>query len=208
MGEGSFSADSPFCRAGTFTEANGRFVGTREVAFERKMTCRDGSGTATALVQQTILFDPSGSGRWQITSATGAYRALRGQGTSTLTAIDLNDYRETWKGVADLDDIAPSVRIERLSASRLRKPGGSYLLKIGFSALDNVRENAVSYEAEVTSGALVKTRAGTVSGGKATLSLRLTPGARTRSARVRIKVSDPLGNTRSTARSVRLPRSR
>ena len=205
MGTGTFSADLPFCRAGTSREENGRFVGTGEVAFDRELVCRDGSGSITARVQQTILFDPMGTGSWRIESGTGAYKALRGRGASSLAATGPDAYRETWRGVADLDDVAPSLRIERLRATALLRPKGAYVLRLAFRSQDNQPANQVGFVVTVTAGSRRATRTGTVSSGGFSATLRLRHGAGVRNARVKVKVTDPVGNSRDQTRVVSLP---
>jgi len=206
MGTGTFSADLPFCRAGTSREENGRFVGSNEVAFDRELVCGDGSGSITARVQQTILFDPMGTGSWRVESGTGAYKELRGSGTSSLTATGPDTYRETWRGVADLDDVAPSLRIERLRATALQRPKGAYVLRLAFRSQDNQFGNRVGYVVTVTAGPRRATRSGTVASGGFSSTLRLRHGAGVRNARVKVKVTDPVGNSRNETRVVSLPR--
>lgn len=206
--EGSFTASSPLCPAGQ--GADSEFV--YPMAMLREYTCEDGSGSFAALVDPMIA-EHGGPGVWKIIGGTGRYGTLRGRGTfaSELVSGSMADeatvaFRSTWVGVADFDDVAPTVRAIRASATKLRRPQGVYLLRIAFSARDDLVGNPVEYLLLPTSGSFRlpfsegRTTSGDVS---VALKIRLSSGHR-RPLLLEIRATDPVGNQRRIVRSVKL----
>lgn len=204
---GSFTASSPFCSSGSATtlRVTGDATGTR------LLTCADGSGSATALVV-SIVGEHGGAGVWRIASGTGQYTSLRGRGTfrSTRTAGDPGDhasitFRSTWTGIADHDDTPPAIAISRASVTKLRRPAGSYVLRVAFSARE--ASGAVRYRIAISGkGAFLASRLGETPSGKASVAIRVRPAKHTRRLRIEITTSDPLGNETASSRDVTLPR--
>jgi hypothetical protein len=65
----------------------------------------------------------------------------------------------------------------------------------------------LTYGAQVKAGAASLARkVGTTTSGKATIVLRIRPGTSTRRVRLRVEVTDAVGNKSSTTRTVPLPR--
>jgi hypothetical protein len=208
---GPYRASGPFCSSGNGLTlgVTGNSPATAEAT--RLLTCADGTGSATALVV-SIDAEHSGSGAWRIVSGTGQYAKLRGRGTfaSVLVGGDRSDhgsivFRSTWSGVADLDDEAPAISVSRASAAKLRRPKGSYRIGIAFSANDTPG-NVVRYRITIRGGgSTVGGRAGETASGTASVALRVRPRKGLRRIGLQITASDPLGNERTIARSVRLP---
>jgi hypothetical protein len=208
---GPYRASGAFCSSGNgFTlGVTGNSPATAEAT--RLLTCGDGTGSATALVV-SIDAEHSGSGSWRIVSGTGQYAKLRGRGTFASVRVggDPSDhgsivFRSTWTGVADLDDEAPAISVSRASAAKLRRPKGSYRVGIAFSANDTPG-NVVRYRITIRGGgSTVGGRAGETASGTASVALRVRPRKGLRRIGLQITASDPLGNERTIARSLKLP---
>jgi hypothetical protein len=70
-----------------------RFIG------EKTFTCDDGSGTFTLRFDATVIIDPySGAGTWRVTSGTGDYTKLAGEGALTGTQSETGVLDELWAG--------------------------------------------------------------------------------------------------------------
>ncbi len=209
---GRFTASGAFCAAGSATtlEVRGNTPGDAEG--KRLLTCADGSGSATALVLP-MDSEHGGTGSWRIVSGTGAYARLRGRGTfrGVRTGGDPYDhrsitFRSTWTGVVDRDDTAPEIGVSRASVAKLRRPAGSYVLAIAFTAQE-APGNAVQYLIDVSGrGRFLASRVGETVSGKASASIRVRPAKTVRRLHVEITASDPLGNERTVSRELRLPR--
>lgn len=209
---GRFTASGSFCSSGNATTLRVTGNSPADAEATRLLTCADGSGTATALVV-SIDSEHGGAGVWRIVSGTGEHASLRGRGTfrSTRTGGDPADhgsitFRSSWTGVADRDDTAPSIAVSRASVTKLRRPPGSYLLRVAFSAQDTTG-NAVRYLVDVSGkGTFLASRVGETQSGRASASIRLRPQKNVRRLRISITASDPLGNERKLTRDVALPR--
>jgi hypothetical protein len=208
---GPFRASGAFCSSGEGLTLRVTGDSPTNAEATRLLTCADGSGSATALVVP-IDAEHGGSGLWRIVSGTGQYANLRGRGTfaSVLVGGDPSDhgsivFRSTWAGVADLDDEAPAVSISRASAAKLRRPKGWYRVGIAFSANDTPG-SVVRYRITIKGGgSTVGGRAGETASGTASVALRVRPRKGLRRVGLQITASDPLGNERTIARSLKLP---
>jgi hypothetical protein len=200
-GGAEFTASGTFCPSGR-VEALSYDV--------QLLRCADGSGTATALV----AWEPwtADDGTWRIVSGTGAYEKLRGQGTLAIAETGDRDVvcdewlgceevpalSTSWTGVADLDDVAPALRIVSAQASRLERPAGAYSLELALDIRDNIEGRPVPYVLRVTSG--LRTLAwipGTAEAESVALTVPIRPGKRALSVRVHVAASDALGNESS-----------
>jgi hypothetical protein len=208
MHVGTFTASAPFCSAGDVSDLS--FQGSTSVT--RSYTCSDGSGGITVRSTTPILeHDTGGTGTWRILDGRGQYASLRGNGRWTSLYLGGNSadwatltFRSTSTGIADLDDNAPEIALTRASATKLGRPQGAYLLRIGFSARD---KNAVAYRLRVTAaGSPLATKSGTAVSGSVLVSLRIKPPTQTRGVRIEIVGTDPLDNQRTLVRPVKLPR--
>jgi len=114
-------------------------------------------------------------------------------------------FRSTSTGIADLDANAPEIKVSRANATKLRRPRGAYTVRANFYARDNVDGNAVTYRVAVTSaGVELARKTGKTTSGRVSVALRIRPPARSRTVRLEIDLSDPLGNQRRFTRSLRL----
>jgi hypothetical protein len=199
-GDAEFTASGTFCPSGR--------VETLSYDVQR-LRCADGSGTATALV----AWEPwtAENGTWRIVSGTGAYGKLRGQGTLTIAETGHRDIvcdewlgceevpimRTSWTGVADLDDVAPALRIMSAQASKLGPPG-AYSLELALELGDQFEAGPVPYVLRVTTGLrTLAWIAGTAEAPNLELTVPIRPGKRALSVRVHLAASDPLGNESS-----------
>ena len=207
---GTFTASAPFCASGTVADLEH----LSPDSLRRSYICDDGTGSMTVAHFGKLEAEHvnGASGNWVIVSGTGQYVSLRGKGqrTSTYLGGDPDDwetitFRSTASGIADLDADAPQIVVSRASATKLRRPVGVYLVRLGFSARDNVNENVASYQVTIKAGAtdLAFRRGGTVAG-TASLALRVRPPKGSRRIQIVIAASDPLGNERTHKRSLRL----
>jgi len=157
-------------------------------------TCSDGTFTFKTQTPDTWAFTAGGTGR---------YSTLRGKGTCQVTQTEQGIVR-TCEALADFDATPPSARIERAKVTR---SGRAYKLRVAFSAADNVAENAVAYKlSAVASGRRLASRVGEVGVGTTEFVLKVRPPARARTLVVALEVVDPLGNTRTVRRSLKLRR--
>jgi hypothetical protein len=212
--EGPFTASAPFCPAGKAVD-----VEHVSDAFPlglvvlRKFTCDDGTGSFTALLPVTAEHAANGRGRWQIVDGAGQYVKLRGAGTygSTRLSGDPGDFlsitfRSTWTGTVDFDVEPPSVGVTA-RATKLRRPAGSYTLRVVLAVPNEAAGASLAYSVEVTAGrATLGGRVGTTTTGKATIALRIKPARTARRVKVHADVTDPVGNKGGTTRTVTLPR--
>jgi len=83
---------------------------------------------------------------------------------------------------------------------------GTYGLRLVFSARDNTDGNAVTYRVGLLAGYQeLALKNGVTTAGTASVSISVRPPKATRSAKLTVTASDPLGNESSRSRSVRLP---
>lgn len=186
---GTFTAAAPLCPSGTVTDIGGL------VGIKTRHTCADGSGT--------FEFETSGGASvWRFSAGgTGRYATLRGSGTCHVTVND-DAFVRTCEAVADFDNTAPTVRIERL---RISRAGRAEAMQMTFNMTDNVAANPVSYRVAVlAAGRRIGSKAGTRAGGTMAIVIKVRPPKRARRLTVVLRVVDPLENARSVSRSVRL----
>jgi hypothetical protein len=150
---GEFRASGPFCSSGRVTAPTPGAVSGFDFDVSRVLSCDDGSGSVIARVTPDSG-EHGGTGTWRITSGTGDYAKLRGHGTfaGVQTGGDPLQgdhgsitFRSTWTGTADLDDLAPAIDIVSAAAVMLRRPAGTYELKVALALRDEVEGNPVSY---------------------------------------------------------------
>ena len=209
MHVGTFTASAPFCASGTVVDLE--FYGPGAV--QRSYTCGDETGSIS-MRSSTPRFEhvTGGRGTWEILGGTGQYASLRGKGTWTSVHLggDPDDwgtitFRSTATGIADLDADAPQIIVSRASATSLRQPVGVYLVRLVFSARDNVAANVSSYQVTIKAGASdLAFRHGVTVAGAASLTLRVRPPKGSRRIQILIAAADPLGNERTQVRSLTL----
>jgi hypothetical protein len=204
--QGTFTASPPLCPAGRARDVKQEWTRTVARAL-RRFTCDDGSGSVTAQIED-IRAELGGPGNWKIVAGTGDYVRLRGRGAfeGRHTGGDEPEtftFVASWEGIVDFDDVAPVVAISQATARKLTRPRGVYLVRVTFSARDDLETNAVSYDARARAGASESApRRGAARPGSVSVALRLRPPRGTRKVRIVITASDPVGNERSVTRSV------
>jgi hypothetical protein len=182
---GTFTASGLVCPTGTFVDVE------TSLAISTTRTCNDGSGE----------FDAKGfasqGGLYTITDGTGHYTDLRGHGQCH---VDFGPpIVRTCQFLAAFDDVAPSAAITRFTATRA--PHHGYRVKTFFTSKDDVPENQVSYKLSVVAGSRVlAARHGTVDGTPKAFVLTLKPPKSARKLTLTLRVTDPVGNTRTIHR--------
>jgi hypothetical protein len=178
---GTFTASGLVCPTGTFADVE------IPIRISTTRTCDDGSGEFVA----------RGGGLYTVSDGTGHYVNLRGRGQCH---VDFGPpIVRTCQFLAAFDDVAPSAAITRFTAARA--PHGCRV-KTSFRSSDDVLENQVSYKLSVAAGSRVlAARHGTVSGQSTAFVLTVKPPKSTRKLTVILRVTDPVGNTRTIRRS-------
>lgn len=200
---GTFTAASPLCSAGSW---QGHGNGTRT------FTCTDGTGTFLSNFQGILEHLQGATGRWTITSGTGAYTSLRGKGRAHIdSSVGSDDdttgprptFSDTWTGVVDFDATAPTGAFTKITVARPRASVRAWSVKVAFTAHDNVAANPVAFTATATAGSGFLLKSGTVRTGRA--SVVFTVRARSvRVVQIEISLSDPWGNEAAIKKTVRL----
>ena len=192
MHEGTFTSREPFCAAGTFD---------------------DGSGTVDVWISpQVTEHDPPAVTSWRISGGAGSYTNLRGAGSARgelLTGTVGDPLSQTWRGAftgsVAADAVAPTIAFTSAKVIKLR-PARTYSIRLVVAIRDD--GNPVGYTMVVKgNGVELARKVGSTASGAVTLTVRVrTPNARLRTLRVQVTATDPIGNERSLARSLTLPR--
>jgi len=230
---GTFRSRAPFCAGGTFLQDVVQYA---DYGVERlQFTCDDGTGSLavgfpplSAGVAWRIL---DGSGSYAGLRGRGSQRweQLCGDNCDLGKPIP---YRGTLVGVVDWgvepdwpedgDTVAPTKPDQpedadtmaivgatvSAQAAKLRRPAGTYSIKVALALRDDVEGNAVSYRLRVatTRGIELTRRFGTTTTGAVSMTLRIRPPDGARLVRLQLTGGDPVGNAVSVRRSLRLPR--
>ena len=183
---GTFTAAAPLCTEGTFSETDNSFG----VGIET-LTCADGSGTFT-------LKTPAD---FSVLEGTGSYAKLVGAG-SCLVDPASGGFTRTCTGAVGFDTRAPAVSGEKLTASRLPKAAArTYVVQVAFVASDD--SGVDSYKLVVLAGTRrLAGSSGPGAAGHTTLKFRVRPPAGAKSLSVQLTLTDPLGNTGTTTKTV------
>ena len=218
---GTFASRAPFCASGRIVE-----VANDYVTATWRFTCDDGTGSLT-------VFFGGPEGGWRISEGSGSYAGFRGQGSLQAEQLckpwlgetcDLGKpipWRGTLLGVVDpegvepetvaptnADTVAPTIAIASARAAKLRRPEGAYSIKVALALRDDVEGNAVSYRLRVATarGKELAWRSGPATTGAVSMTLRIRPPDGARLVRLQLTGDDPVGNTASVSRALRLPR--
>jgi hypothetical protein len=209
---GTFRSGAPFC-------PSGRFVEEPNGPLRWRFTCDDGTGSLTVVVQ-----DPSSG--WQIVDGSGSYAGFRGMGGlqgEQLCKPWLDEtcdpgrpipWRGTLVGVVDRDAVAPTIAFTRVTATKLRRPAGTYALRLGIALRDDVADNPVTYTVRACATTVdacagrveLARRFGMGVTGAFSTTLRIRPLAGARTVLVQLTGVDPVGNVVSISRALKLPR--
>ena len=210
--EGRFTASAPFCPSG-FAVDSKVLEDETSLTVLRTFTCDDGTGSFTAFMPNVRAEHGGTGGRWQIVGGAGKYAGLRGIGSYTSERLsgDPDDFlsitfRSTWSGTVDFDTAAPST-VVGARATKLRRPTGAYTVQIALNVANEAPEAKLPYTLYVlAAGVRLASRDGATTNGRAGVTLRIRPGRSTRRVKVSVEVTDPVGNTSSTTKTVTLPR--
>jgi hypothetical protein len=206
--EGPFRSSASFCLSGYAVDV--QITGDTAL---RKFTCSNSGGDFTARITP-LPAEHGGSGTWQIVEGTGPLASLRGKGTWTSVLVDGTPsdpasvtFHSTWQGVTDFDTAGPTIAVSKSSARKLRRPKGSYQLRLALSLRDGPG-NLVTYRITVIDTrktlAPLATKTGETSSGTVSASFRIRPTKSTRTLRLKIEATDPVGNDSALAKTLRL----
>ena len=205
---GTFTSGAPFCESGTIDDLGSR----RRNETDRRYTCGDGSGGLTLVERNFGGGDDRGGREWMIVGGSGGYAALRGKGSYSYEVLSEYPpavvYRTTLRGVAVADAVAPSVAFTSASATKLRRPAGSYSIRVAFSLRDDFEGPPIAYKLGVTERRhVLASTTGTTASGSVSTTVRVCPSSkRVRSVDLRLSASDWIGNDVSITRPLKLPR--
>lgn len=99
----------------------------------------------------------------------------------------------------------PAIDISRPSVAKLRRPPGSYVLRLKFSVRDAPGKLVRYRIAVVGNGRFLASRLGATRSGRAAATIRVRPASKVRRLRIEITATDPSGNAATASRSVSLP---
>jgi hypothetical protein len=216
--QGTFRSRAPFCATGTFVDP---FLDGKQ-----RLTCDDGTGSLTVSIAQSRPSGPPWNpATWRIVDGSGSYAGLLGSGSlqgellsdegDDLSGSGYSLWRSTFEGAVDWDAVAPTIDIASAKATKLRRPAGAYSIKVALGLRDDVEGNPVSYAMRVTAtgasrfggGTELASTSGTAETEAVSLVLRVFPlSPKTKTIRLDLTASDPVGNEISMRRVVKLPR--
>jgi hypothetical protein len=205
---GTFTTGASWCTSGSVAEIS--IDSTTDTA-TRRFTCA-GGGDFTATVRP-LPAEHGGSGTWQIVGGTGPLADLRGKGTfaSALVSGHPDDpttivFRSTWSGVADFDVDPPTVALKAVVVHKLKRPVGTYTLRLALSLTDS-GGGRVAYVLQIVDPKK-PTRAFIYklgqTGGDVTSTFRIKVPVTMRAVRLEVDASDAVGNTAAFSRMIRL----
>jgi hypothetical protein len=212
---GTFTASSPFCASGTFADLTNDFLDSW--VDSRLYTCADGSGTLTTEQEDWFELKPPYTSTWRILGGTGRYADLRGKGSflggPPLTGCPCDPlnvtYHSTFSGIVDFDVVGPTITVSKAKVTKLRRPPGSYSLRLRLAMRDNEEGSAIAYMVAVEpagGGLYLAQTTGSSPAGTVTTTLRIRPQKGARKILLHARAEDPLGNWRWVTRRLTLPR--
>jgi len=207
--EGTFTSSVVGCPSGSAADVS--FDTDTESAL-RRFTCAGSTGEFTARVAP-LPAEHGGLGSWQIVAGNGPLANLRGKGTWTSTRLAGRPddpativFRSTWDGVADFDVTAPTVGVSSVGARKLRRPKGTYRLRVVLS-LSDAEGGVVSYRLEVVDPRKPLNLLGWKKGETTATSIaavRVHPAKTTRTLQLKIVANDAVGNDATFTKTFRL----
>ena len=203
--QGTFRSGAPFCATGTVVDPPG--WNTLQLA------CDDGTGSLTVSLASVGYGESPWNTTWRILDGSGSYAGLRGKGSLRGELLSSHPgggtWRSTFQGVVDRDAVAPTITLSSASATKLRRPAGTYVLRLGIALRDDVAGNPVSYTVRASGpgGREWARTVGTARTEAVSIKLRIRPIAGARTVRLELIAEDPVGNTAyDWPRPLRLPR--
>jgi hypothetical protein len=207
--EGTFTSSVVGCPSGSAADVS--FDTDTESAL-RRFSCAGSKGEFTARVAP-LPAEHGGLGSWQIVAGNGPLANLRGKGTWTSTRLAGRPddpativFRSTWDGVVDFDVTAPTVGVTSVGVRKLRRPKGTYRLRVVL-ALSDAEGGVVSYRLEVVDPRKPLNLLGWKKGETTATSVatvRIHPAKTTRALQLKIAANDAVGNDTTFTRTVRL----
>jgi hypothetical protein len=207
--EGTFTSSVVGCPSGSAADVS--FDTDTESAL-RRFSCAGSKGEFTARVAP-LPAEHGGLGSWQIVAGNGSLANLRGKGTWTSTRLAGRPddpativFRSTWDGVVDFDVTAPTVGVSSVGVRKLRRPKGTYRLRVVL-ALSDAEGGVVSYRLEVVDPRKPLNLLGWKKGETTATSVatvRIHPAKTTRVLQLKIAANDAVGNAATFTRTVRL----
>jgi hypothetical protein len=212
---GTFTATSPFCPSGVFWDLTNDFLNS--FSDTRLYTCADDTGTLTTNQEDWFELKPPFTDVWRIVEGTGRYADLRGKGTfrGELLVPGVHEdpfsvvFRATYTGSVDFDSVGPTITVSSAKLTRLRRPAGTFSLRLGLSMRDNRPGNQIAYTVAVEpagGGLYLVAKKGTAPAGKVALTLRFRPSSGARAVLLQLGGEDPVGNTRWSTKRLKLLR--
>jgi hypothetical protein len=198
--EGTFTTPFSWCPSGSASDVG---IDESTLTAVRLFSCAAG-GDFTAKVSPLSAAH----------GGNGALADLRGKGTfsSVRTGGDPNapatiTFRSTWDGVADFDVAPPTIGFTSWKARRLKRPRGTYKVRLALSLTD-AGGGPVVYSLKVVDpkrpSNLLVYRTGETATGAVTTTFRIKVTKKRRAVRLKIDASDTVGNQSASAKSVRL----
>jgi hypothetical protein len=207
--EGTFTSSVVACPSGSAADVS---LDSDTESALRRFTCAGAKAEFTARVAP-LPAEHGGLGSWQIVAGTGPLANLRGKGTWTSTRLAGRPddpativFRSTWDGVADFDVTAPTVGVSSVGVRKLRRPKGTYTLRVALS-LSDAEGGVVSFRLEVVDPRKPLNLLGWKKGETAATSIatvRVHPTKTTRILQLKIAASDGVGNDTTFTKTVRL----
>jgi len=192
---GTFTASGLVCPSGTFADTN--TVGIKLVT---KHTCGDSSGAFDSSLRAA-----SPTQTWRLTGGTGPYTTLHGHGQCQ---VNQNNTVRTCQFVAAFDDVAPTGTVTTFTVSRAAGKR-AHTVRASFTAQDDVAGNAVAFKLSLRAGSrTLATRSGTTTGEAKSFVLKVKAPKGARQLTLTLKLTDPVGNTRTIRRTRRLRNGR
>jgi hypothetical protein len=199
-----------FCPSGSAADVS--VEATTDTAL-RRFTCTGGGGDFSARIAP-LPAEHGGTGVWQIVEGTGPLADLRGKGTWTSTRLSGRPddpatitFRSTWEGVAALDVSPPATGVTSASARKLKRPKGTYTMRVVLSLTDNGGD-LVSYVLQAADPREPRNtliyKLGQTTSGSAALTFRVKPARGTHAIRVEVVATDAVGNEASATKLLRL----
>lgn len=194
-------------------------TGRLSVAGEEEITFSLAEGARCVPVFGGHDYDPPEQ-EFTITGGTGPFAEASGKGMverSVYGGVET----EVWTGTLEVpgfefDFTPPSLAFTSASATKLRHPGGSYVIQAALSLRDDVEGTPVAYRLRVKESPEhprdrrlpeLASQEGRNASGSVSTSLRVHPSSkRVRSVQLLLSGSDPFGNVVLLARSLKLPR--